>query len=192
MRVIAGRFKGCRLVAPLGEVARPTTDRVKESMFNLMGFQWRGGVAVDLFAGSGALGLEAVSRGATRAVFVDTHPRCVAAVQENMDRCARTLASEAGGPVHVGEVWRLDWEQALQRLVQADVDVGWIFLDPPYAQNLWPAVLEVLDQSPLRILHGVVCEHPKTVTLSSRVGRLQADKSKVYGDIAVTFYKVVG
>lgn len=180
MRIIAGQWRGVRLVAPAGEVARPTTDRVKESLFNLMGWSWEGGIAVDLFAGSGSLGLEALSRGADHAVLVDTHPRSLAAVRENVhrlraeDRCS---------------VWRLDWARAWERLERLGWAAGWVFVDPPYRLGLWPRVLSVLADSPVPIRHGVACEHPGSVNLPDAVGRLRRVKHRVYGDIAISLYQ---
>ncbi|MCL6516437.1 16S rRNA (guanine(966)-N(2))-methyltransferase RsmD [Alicyclobacillus sp.] len=183
MRIIAGRWRGFRLTAPAGDVARPTTDRVKESLFNLMGWAWDGGIAVDLFAGSGALGLEALSRGADRAVLVDTHPRSIAAVRDNV----RRLGAEPWC-----EVWRMDWAQAWTRLAERSWDAGWVFVDPPYRLGLWPRVLQAIAQSPVSIRHGVVCEHPAQVALPEAVGRLERFKARAYGDIAISLYRDAG
>jgi len=180
LRVIAGRWKGLGLTAPSGEVARPTTDRVKESMFNLMGFAWRGDVTVDLFAGSGALGIEALSRGAGHAVFADRSVASVHAVQENLRRC-QAAADHAF-------VWRTDWKQAWARVAELGYEVGWVFVDPPYKMNLWHEVLQELGSAQVPILDGVVCEHPRTQSMPMQVGNLKQWKHKVYGDIGVTLY----
>ncbi len=180
MRVIAGEWKGLTLSAPKGQVARPTTDRVKESMFNLLGWNWLGGVAVDLFAGSGALGIEALSRGAESAIFVDVHPASLAALRENLNRCK-------AGPR--AKVYRADWEVAWTKVCASDIDVGWVFVDPPYGKNLWVPVLSAISRGSVHPRFGVVCEHPKDVSLPSQVGDLDVTKSKAYGDIAVTIYR---
>lgn len=180
LRVIAGQWKGLGLTAPNGEVARPTTDRVKESMFNLMGFAWRGDAVVDLFAGSGALGIEALSRGASYAVFADTSAASVHTVQENLRRC-RVTADQAA-------VWRSDWKQAWAKVVASGNEVGWVFVDPPYKMNLWQEVLEELGSAKVPIVDGVVCEHPRGRVMPMHVGRLKQWKQKVYGDIGVTLY----
>lgn len=184
MRVISGRFKGCRLVAPSGDVARPTTDRVKESMFSLMGMHWQGGVAVDLFAGSGALGIEALSRGASHAIFVDHDAKSQRAIRENLSRCfgSSDKAEEF-------EIWRFDWQAALSRIEEQHLSIGWVFVDPPYKQNLWIKVLQQVGSSALCPTFGVVCEHPKGTTLPDEVGALAIWKSKTYGDISVTLYR---
>lgn len=182
MRIIAGAWKGLSLAAPKGSVARPSTDRVKESMFNLLGIDWPEGAAVDLFAGSGALGLEALSRGAEHAYFTDTHAASLRAVAENVKRCR---AEERV------TVWRCDWGTGWSRVVSLGVPVAWIFVDPPYAASLWDEVLTVIGQSPGGLTHGVVCEHPVHQTLADTYGCLEQRKNKRYGDIAVSLYRRV-
>lgn len=179
MRVISGNWKGHRLEAPPGTTARPTTDRVKESMFNLMGPNWNGELAVDLFAGSGALGIEALSRGADHAVFVDKSSRSMGAVRTNLERLQ--AMSEASLLV-------ADWETGWRRAVEGRRQVGWVFVDPPYAKHLWNPVLRAIAENGVRIVYGIVCEHPKDVALPKEVGSLQWSKERVYGDIAVTIY----
>jgi 16S rRNA (guanine966-N2)-methyltransferase len=181
VRIIAGEWKGMQLVAPKGQVARPTTDRVKESMFNLMGWNWADGVAVDLFAGSGALGLEALSRGAPAAVFADVHPASIAAIKANVQRC------RAEDRV---TILRQDWSAAWHHIAERVKDVGWVFVDPPYQQNLWQDVLSVVCTGELKPRSGIVCEHPRTVVLPDRVGAYAVWKSRAYGDIAVTIYRM--
>ncbi|GGJ08077.1 rRNA methyltransferase [Alicyclobacillus cellulosilyticus] len=182
VRIIAGAWRGCRLTAPAKEVARPTTDRVKEAMFNLMGWDWSGGLAVDLFAGSGALGLEALSRGAEAAILVDTDPRSLAAIRENVRRC------RAEGRA---QVWRMDWQLAWRKIASSCAEVGWVFVDPPYRLDAWERVLAVLAMSPVTIRHGVVCEHPRARVLPDAVRGLSRVKHRAYGDIAVSIYRPV-
>ncbi|MCL6636532.1 MAG: 16S rRNA (guanine(966)-N(2))-methyltransferase RsmD [Alicyclobacillus sp.] len=179
MRIIAGQWRGLRLTAPAGTVARPTTDRVKEAMFNLMGWGWSGGWAIDLFAGSGALGLEALSRGADAAVFMDVHRASLAAIRENVRRCR----AEA-----VCQVWAVDWRRGWQRVCAQGLPVGWVFVDPPYPLGLWPEVLQVLGDSLVPVQFGVVCEHPAAVSLPAVAGSLRLAKQRAYGDVAVSLY----
>jgi 16S rRNA (guanine966-N2)-methyltransferase len=180
VRIIAGEWKGLHLMAPAGDVARPTTDRVKESMFNLMGLSWRGGTAVDLFAGSGALGLEALSRGAQASVFVDTSAASLKTIQENIERCHAQAMTQ---------VWKRDWRSAWHQLASDDAPVGWVFVDPPYRLRLWDDVLNTIGTGSLMAQHGVVCEHPKTVQLPAEAGYLHRYKSKCYGDIQITLFR---
>ena len=119
MRVIAGEYKGRRLQAPPGDAVRPTPDRVREALFSILGARVEGATVLDLFAGSGALGIEALSRGAASAVFVDDDPRAVDAIERNL--------SEIGAD---GEVKRRD---ALAFLAQTPARFDLVFADPPYS-----------------------------------------------------------
>ena len=121
MRVVAGRYRGRRLVAPPGTATRPTSDRVREALFSVLGPSVQGARVLDLYAGSGALGIEALSRGAASAVFVDRSPRAVAAIRANLE----ALGIEA-------EVRRREAAAAL-RAASARTDAyDLVFLDPPY------------------------------------------------------------
>lgn len=136
MRVVAGIAKGRRLVAPKGDVTRPTSDFVREAVFNTLGSltDLAGAAVADLFAGTGALGIEALSRGAASADFVDADRRAVAAIRDNL-----TATGLAGGRVHQADVAR--WLQ--RRDVDAEAfDIA--FADPPYAFTDWPTLLEGL------------------------------------------------
>jgi 16S rRNA (guanine966-N2)-methyltransferase len=139
MRVIGGRSRGRRLAAKLPKSVRPTSDRVRESIFDILGSQ--GGVVdlrvVDLFCGSGALGIEALSRGAASATFVDLDPGALAAVQENLD--AVGLGDADATLVRAALPSWLDGVPAASR----GFDLA--LCDPPYDFADWPALLEVLD-----------------------------------------------
>jgi 16S rRNA (guanine966-N2)-methyltransferase len=134
MRVISGEFGGRRLVSPEGETTRPTTDKVRQAVFNSLSSMGiiDGAVVADLYAGSGALGIEALSRGAERCVFVERDRYALQALRENIaalgidDRCK----------VHGTDV--MAWVPAMR-----NVDVA--FIDPPYAFEAWPALLALVD-----------------------------------------------
>lgn len=177
MRVVAGKWKSHVLIAPKGRDTRPTTDRVKESMFNLLPHQLSG-VVVDLFAGSGALGLEALSRGAEQAVFVDKDRRALAAVRDNL----RRLDANSDALVLIG-----DWRLAVSRIVADFPEVAWVLLDPPYAERLWEPVFAALADK-MVITGGIVCEHPKSTPLPENMYGFTRVKHRVYGDIAVSIY----
>lgn len=182
MRVIAGEWGGLRLEAPKGEHARPTTDRVKESMFHLMGLSFEGTTGVDLFAGSGGLGIELLSRGATQVVFVDRNPRSTRAIRNNLSHC---------GAASYAEVVTAPWTEGWQRAVRAMPFIDWVFVDPPYQQRLWTPVLQHLASSGAMIRGGIVCEHPKVVELPTALEHFVVNKHRIYGDIAVTLYEDV-
>ncbi|MEN3975226.1 16S rRNA (guanine(966)-N(2))-methyltransferase RsmD [Emcibacter sp. SYSU 3D8] len=127
MRIVGGRYRGHRLAAPADDRVRPTTDRVRESLFNILAHRsppvLDGAIVLDLFAGTGALGLEALSRGAARAVFVDQDPRSLALVRANV----AALKAEA-----LCEIVRADAARLAPRPLAATL----AFLDPPYGQSL--------------------------------------------------------
>ena len=136
LRIIAGEWRGRRLRFPAGTSIRPTPDRVRETLFNWLGPAIRGARALDLFAGSGALGLEALSRGAAAAVFVDADPRSVAALRE---RCAEWGARAA--EAHRADA--LDWLARPRGAGVAPFDL--VFLDPPFAAGLLAAACDRLE-----------------------------------------------
>jgi 16S rRNA (guanine966-N2)-methyltransferase len=135
LRVIAGRYGGRRLQAPPGAATRPTSDRVREALFSILGARVAGAAVLDLFAGSGALGLEALSRGAARATFVDSAPAALRALRGNLE----AIGAEA-------EVVRGDALRWLRAASGGGRQYSLVFLDPPYRQagGLGAALSEAL------------------------------------------------
>ncbi len=121
MRVVAGRYGGRRLVAPPGDGTRPTSDRVREALFSVLGPSVQGAQVLDLYAGSGAVGIEALSRGAARAVFVDRAQPAIKAIRTNLD----ALGIDA-------EVRRMQARTALRTAAERSEAYDLVFLDPPY------------------------------------------------------------
>ena len=142
LRIIAGQWRGRRWRFPIGPDIRPTPDRVRETLFNWLAPQIRGARVLDLFAGSGALGLESLSRGAAHATFVDTDPRAVDALRE---RCTEwsSASREAGTPVGSAEFRRADALAFLAGRPAAPFDI--VFLDPPFGAGLWGKVASRLE-----------------------------------------------
>ena len=176
MRIITGSARGKRLVTPEGRDVRPTPERVKEGLFSALQFDIEGRRVLDLFAGSGQLGLEALSRGAESAVFVDAADASVKIVKQNI---AFT------GFEHRAKVFRSDYA-SFAAACRDTFDI--VFLDPPYAAGLlMPAVKAVL---PLLSDYGViVCEHPPEVKLDEEIGGFKIAKVYRYGKVLVTLYR---
>lgn len=126
MRIIAGKWRGRPLRAPKGFTVRPTSDRVREAIFDILGDRVAGAATLDLFAGSGALGLEALSRGAPSAVFVESDPGAFGILRGNIE----SLGARGADPLH------LDYRQALRRLRARGMRFGLVFLDPPYGKGM--------------------------------------------------------
>jgi 16S rRNA (guanine(966)-N(2))-methyltransferase RsmD len=139
MRVIAGKARSIPLKTVEGQDTRPTTDRIKETLFNMLQNELADCYFIDLFSGSGGIGIEALSRGARKAVFVEKAPKAVACIQENLvktklDTFAVVMAADA-----VSAIYRLDGGEP----------ADFIFMDPPYHQQLEQQVLEALKNSSL-------------------------------------------
>ena len=138
MRIITGKARGARLKAPKGLSTRPTSDRVKESLFSILGGRIAGRRVLDLFAGTGSLGLEALSRGAAYAVFVD--------------RATGNILRDNAEHAHLADavrVMRGDVFASLSRLAVEGEQFDLVFCDPPYAKGLWERALRVLDELPI-------------------------------------------
>ena len=176
MRIITGAARGKRLVTPEGRDVRPTPERVKEGLFSALQFDIEGRRVLDLFAGSGQLGLEALSRGAESAVFVDASDSSVKIVKQNI---------ELTGFENKAKVFRSDYA-SFTAACRDTFDI--VFLDPPYnAGLLMPAVKAVL---PLMSDYGtIVCEHPPEVELQDTVGGFSVHKIYRYGKVLVTVYR---
>ena len=172
MRVISGEFGGRLLVAPDGLTTRPTTDKVRQAVFNSLGSMGvlDGAVVADLYAGSGALGLEAISRGAERAIFVERDRSALVALRQNI----QSLGVGEQCAVHAVDV--LAWVPAMR-----GVDIA--FIDPPYGFSGWDALLAVLDV-PL-----VVAESDEPVVAPSG---WEVVRTKRYGRTHVTTLERVG
>ncbi len=183
MRIISGSARGRRLLTPKGSHIRPTSDRVKESLFNILTVllgNFSGRRVLDIFAGTGNLGIEALSRGASEAVFIDENRDAAALVKKNLD-----LAGFAGR----GLILHKEALAALKMLGKTESPFGLIFLDPPYREGLservldFLAVSELIDESSL-----IVAETAAREELPGEFSRLQEFDKRVYGDTAIAFF----
>ena len=176
MRVITGIARGTRLVTPAGRDVRPTSEKVKEALFSALQFDIEGRRILDLFAGSGQLGIEALSRGAESAVFVDCGAASVKAVKQNLENTGFTDSSK---------VYMSDYA-TFAAMCRDTFDIA--FLDPPYAQGLLvPAIKSIL---PLMSDYGtIVCEYPPDVEIPEDIGGFQIYRTYRYGKINVTIYR---
>jgi len=181
MRIIAGRYRGHPIAAPAGRTARPTTDRVREALFSILGASVEDAAVLDLFAGSGALGLEALSRGAARAVFVEASPRSLAALHKNINRLGTEAIRVARGRV----------EDTLGRLARNGETFDLVFLDPPYHKGLAAQIVQRLSAGPLlRPGARVVAEHEADAPPPKALeGGLIQDDMRRYGETVLTFYR---
>ena len=183
MRIIAGKFRSRQIQTVSGNDVRPTTDMLRETLFNVLGPRIEGCRFLDLFAGTGAVGIEAVSRGAAFAVFVESHPPAARLIGKNLASLGiaegvRVMALQA-----LAAVARL----AAERVRPFDC----VFLDPPYAQEGdYRATLEAIDETALVAEAGVVVvEHRKSFAPPARVGQLERFRGLRQGDAELGFYR---
>ncbi|HEV2671475.1 MAG TPA: 16S rRNA (guanine(966)-N(2))-methyltransferase RsmD [Gemmatimonadales bacterium] len=167
LRIIAGEFKGRRLKAPAGRTVRPTADRVKEAWFSILQQSIPDARVLDLFAGSGALGFEALSRGARAVEFVENGAASLLVIRDN----TTTLKVEDRVTIH-----RMDAVRFAERLQPAQYDVA--FADPPYATDAAERIAGIFRATPFASILGI--EHRPDLAL-------KGDDTRRYGDTAITF-----
>ncbi|HSK69300.1 MAG TPA: 16S rRNA (guanine(966)-N(2))-methyltransferase RsmD [Candidatus Limnocylindria bacterium] len=175
LRIIGGEFRSRALLTPKGEGTRPTRAMVREAVFNLLQGAWPGGAVLDLFAGSGAMGFEALSRGAQRAVFCDRDAEAVRIVKQN---------AEALGVAGRARVLRADWAQALKALGSQGERFGLVILDPPYMLDAAPVLRAILDAGLLEAQGVVVLEHGAKTPPNPPEGFMLI-KSRAYGHTGI-------
>lgn len=180
VRITSGRYKGRRLKTTEGKGLRPTTERARAAIFSILGAEIvEGARVIDLFAGTGALGIEALSRGAAWADFVEADRRRASMIRESIS----DVAPENEGKVYHGRV-----EQVLKRL---SGNYRIVLIGAPYDLTTWDALLEEIDEVGLIENDGVlVAEYRYGTALKERYGRLVKDLSKKYGDTGLSIYRL--
>jgi 16S rRNA (guanine966-N2)-methyltransferase len=180
VRVIAGEAKGRTLKAVPGMNTRPTTDKVKEAIFSMIGPYFDGGMALDLFAGTGGLGIEAWSRGIERTVFIDREKISVDTIRLNVETAKMGSAAE---------IYRNDAERALKALAKRGQRFRLVFLDPPYKMVTMDSLMaqlaanEMLEQDAI-----IVVEHDAAHAYPEQLEQFDRIKHAKYGDTAVSIY----
>jgi len=181
MRVISGKAKGRRLVAPKGGAIRPTADRIKESLFNILPRDFSGMKILELFAGTGNVSIEALSRGAESALLVDASERSARIIRENLRRLELTDRAQ---------MWVMPVRRALNAVGRQGQKFDVIFLDPPYDQKLVGRSLELIASvDPVYPTGVVVAEHSVRETLKSSYRFLSLNDQRRYGDTLLSFFR---
>jgi 16S rRNA (guanine966-N2)-methyltransferase len=185
MRVIAGQHRSRVLHAPRGQDTRPTSDRLRETLFDVLAPRIEGAVFLDLYAGSGAVGIEALSRGAREAIFVEQADAANRAIRANL----AALAIRGGYTLEPRSV-----VAALRRLAVAGRHADLVFLDPPYAETgEYGVVLNLLGGESSSVLAPgalVIAEHEKRRDLEAQYGTLARYRVLKQGDAALSFYRI--
>ena len=178
MRIIAGSAKGRRFDAPQGRDTRPTLDRVKEAIFGSIQFQVPGATVLDLFSGSGNMGLEALSRGAQKAICVDLSPACASLIRSNGEKLGLTEGLQ---------VLCADYGAALSSLSREGIQADIVFLDPPYASSFAEDAIERIFREGLLKPNGtLIAEHAFDQPPKLGEGPWQVARVKKYGVCGVT------
>ena len=179
MRVVAGKARGVRLGSVPGYETRPTANRVKEALFSILQPRIGDAVFLDLFAGNGGIGIEALSRGAARAVFVDAKPACTRMIKENL---ARARLDDA-------EVLTMRVERAIQRLREQQKKFDIIFLDPPYGKGFIVPTLAALWEADIVQPDAVIiAEYGVKEEIDLSTSKFQLVRQEKYGDTVLGFF----
>lgn len=178
MRVITGKYKGRKLNSPENYAIRPTSDKAKEALFSILTAEIYGASVLDLFAGTGSLGIEALSRGAEYCVFADASRASLNLIKSNLEHCkveeeTRVLAG--------------DYRKVLANLNEP-FDI--ILLDPPYGKGLIPDAIRLISEGDLLKEGGVIiAEHRKEEDLPETIGKYQKEKDRRYGIVKLSIYR---
>lgn len=178
MRVITGKARGIQLKTPAGSRTRPTADRVKEAVFSIVQFEVQTANVLDLFAGTGQMGIEALSRGANSAVFVDAAKDACQLIRENLSRTK--LLQQA----------RIVQSDYLSYLSRCTEKFDFIFLDPPYAEDFLENALKKISEIDILTDCGIImCERPAEKSLDIEIPGLQRGKDYRYGNTWITLFR---
>ncbi|SER51374.1 16S rRNA (guanine(966)-N(2))-methyltransferase RsmD [Salisediminibacterium halotolerans] len=181
MRVISGERKGMRLKSVAGQGTRPTSDRVREALFNMIGPYFNGGRILDLFSGSGALSIEALSRGIDEALLVEIDKSAIKTIRENIEQAQYKSKCT---------VYKTDAKAALNKVGKNGEQFDIVFLDPPYNADELPSLLDLIDSNNLLSERGwIVCEHEKGLDLPDRAVTFARKRTQNYGNTSVTIFR---
>lgn len=180
MRVISGRKKGYGLKAPKGRQTRPTEDRIKESLFNILMDIHDESIVLDLFAGSGSIGIEFLSRGAKKSFFVDRSYDSIKCIKENLQH---TDLSD------IAEVFKTDAIKSIMLFADKDIKFDYIFADPPYGQDLIIKTIKKISKENILKENGLlILEHEKNLVLEDKIDSLKKTDCREYGSKNLTFF----
>jgi len=186
MRIVAGKYRSRILKSLKGNALRPTSDRLRETLFNVLGTNVAGSRFLDVFAGTGAVGIEAISRGATQVVFIENHAAAATLIRRNLD----SLEIQNGAQILLFDALR-GLEKLAARHKPTDAPFDFVFVDPPYAEKeQYDRVLGFLGAASF-LSEGslVIAEHRRTHELPQRIGRLMQTRILRQGDAALSFFE---
>lgn len=180
MRVITGKSKGSKLVAPKGLHTRPTSDKVKESIFNILGYIPNDSMVLDLYAGSGNIGIEFLSRGAETCYFIDNDINSIKSIKDNLRRTKL---------IEKAFIYRNTAEKALDMLGSRGIVFDYIFLDPPYEKEIIMPILEKISNKKILKNNGsIIAEHESELHLPECFKNFVKKDFRKYGRTTISFY----
>lgn len=182
MRVIAGEYRGRTLERIEGMDIRPTADKVKGSIFNILGNAVIDCSFLDLFGGTGGVGIEALSRGARHVVFIDAGIKSIKVLKDNLEHL--NIKENV-------EVYHTDYETAIKKLSQFNKQFDIIFIDPPYRNGMAQNALVNIDRNPILTQSGIIIvEHDSKEDMPQKVGSLVKYRVKQYSNTSLSFYSI--
>lgn len=183
MRIVAGKNKGNILKSPKDLSVRPTSEKVREALFDILGTSVRETCFLDLFAGTGAVGIEALSRGTKKVIFIEKELKCVKIIKKNLDKTEN---------IQNAVVYKIDFLPGLKLLAKKNYLLDYIFLDPPYNRGL--VNISLLEISKLPILREkglVIAQHYKKEKIMENINNLKLFNQRRYGECYLSFYEYV-
>jgi 16S rRNA (guanine(966)-N(2))-methyltransferase RsmD len=198
MRIVAGQF-GSRRLLPVHDLdLRPTSDRLRETLFDVLGQRVAGSIFLDAYAGTGAVGIEALSRGARRAIFLERHAATLELIRKNLSNLGveiespRARAHDESSEAQIGkaEILTMDAIKALKHLAGAHRQADFLFADPPYAEHhRLESILTYAGESAVLAPTGLaIAEHAARVTLPAQFGNLRRIRVLEQGDSTLSFF----
>ena len=183
MRIVAGKNKGNILKSPKDLSVRPTSEKVREALFDILGTSVRETCFLDLFAGTGAVGIEALSRGAKKAIFIEKEQKCIKIIKENLEKTENSQNAV---------VYKIDFLSGLKLLARKDYLLDYIFLDPPYSRGLVNiSLLEISNLPILRKSGWIIAQHYKKEKVMENLSNLRLFDQRRYGECYLSFYEYV-
>jgi len=183
MRIVAGKNKGNILKSPKDLSVRPTSEKVREALFDILGISVKGTCFLDLFAGTGAAGIEALSRGAKNVIFIEKELKCIKIIKENLEKTGNSQNAV---------VYKIDFLVGLKLLAKKNYLLDYIFLDPPYNKGLVNISLLEIAKLPILRKNGlVIAQHYKKEKVMENLNNLRLFNQRRYGECYLSFYDYV-
>ena len=183
MRIVAGKNKGNILKSPKDLSIRPTSEKAREALFDILGTSVRESCFLDLFAGTGAVGIEALSRGVKKVIFIEKEPKCIKIIKKNLEKTEN---------IQNAVVYKIDFLTGLKLLAKKNYLLDYIFLDPPYNRGLVNISLLEIAKLPILRKNGlVIAQHYKKEKVMEKINNLRLFNQRRYGECFLSFYEYV-